>query len=190
MANKPITERESRAWELANELHKTQIRKFTGESYFDAHVQKVNGIVKLYSTDEDTLVASLLHDIFEDCFENKWDGYCLVKDKFGKEVADIVLELTSDKDVIKYKFDRNKGHYLIDKMLNMSEKALTIKLSDRLQNISDAYTASDKFRTSYYYETTNIVDALKSKELTKIQDFIFNDIVYKLNNIKQIYKMK
>lgn len=45
MANFPSTAREKQAWDFAKELHKSQIRKFVGLPYFDAHVQKVNGIV-------------------------------------------------------------------------------------------------------------------------------------------------
>jgi hypothetical protein len=60
-----------------------------------------------------------------------------------KEVADIVLELTSDNNEIKYK---SKTLYLIQKLIKMSDDALIVKLSDRLQNISDAFTTSEKFR--------------------------------------------
>jgi hypothetical protein len=36
--------------------------------------------------------------------------------------------------------------YLIQKLIKMSDDALIVKLSDRLQNISDAFTTSEKFR--------------------------------------------
>ena len=100
MANTPTTPREKQAWDLAKDLHKNQIRKFVGAPYFDAHVQKVNGIVKQYTTDEDLLVASLLHDTLEDCFDDPDVGYIQLKDQFGKKVADIVKELTSSKEEI------------------------------------------------------------------------------------------
>ncbi len=191
MANRPITKNEERAWEFAKNLHKTQVRKFTGKSYFDAHVQKVNGIVKQYSIDEATLIAALLHDVVEDCFEDKWEGYAIIKAEFGEEVANIVMELTSDKDVITHKFNKSKTNYLISKMIAMTEKALIIKLSDRLQNISDAFTASEKFRTAYFHETMSIVEALeKERKLTKVQTQILNDIKSKLSNISSIFKIK
>jgi (p)ppGpp synthase/HD superfamily hydrolase len=191
MANRPITDNEKRAWEFAINKHDGQVRKFTGKSYFDAHVQKVNGIVKQYSTDEVTLIASLCHDIIEDCFEDKWEGYAIIKNEFGEEVANIAMELTSDKDVIKHKFNKSKTNYLISKMLAMTDKALLIKLADRLQNISDAFTASEKFRTSYFHETMSIVEALeKGRELTKEQALILNDIKSKLSNISSIFKIK
>lgn len=119
MANAPITPKEKLAWEFAQRAHKSQVRKFTGQPYFDAHVQKVNGTLKLYTTDEATLIAALLHDVIEDCFENKWEGYAEIKEIFGKEIADIVLELTSDTDEIKHKWGGSKMDYLIYKMTHM-----------------------------------------------------------------------
>ena len=189
--NTPITEKERLAWDFAKTKHEGQIRKFIGTSYFDAHVQKVNGIVKQYTTDEDLLCAALLHDVIEDCYEEKWIGYRDIKEQFGKVVADIVLELTSDSDEIKWKFDGDKAAYLIGKMLKMSDGALVIKLSDRLQNISDAFTASEKFRTKYFHETSKIVEALESgRELGDIHTRLLADIRAKLQNINSIFKVK
>lgn len=189
--NIPISEKEKLAWDFAKEKHEGQVRKFIGLPYFDAHVQKVNGIVKQYTIDEDLLCASLLHDVIEDCYDEKWVGWGDIKGKFGSKVADIVLELTSDSDEIKWKWDGNKGSYLITKMLKMSDGALVIKLSDRLQNISDAFTASEKFRVNYFHETSRIVDSLESgRELSDIHKKILADIVAKLKNISTLFKIK
>lgn len=191
MANIPLTKKETDAWDFAKDKHKDQIRKFINKPYFDAHVQKVNGIVKLYTTDEDLLCAALCHDVPEDCYDNKWVGYNHIKEKFGKKVADLVLELTSDEDEIKFKYDGDKGAYLLDKMLKMSDDALIIKLSDRLQNISDAFTASEKFRNKYFDETSRIVEGLEvGRNLNKIHLQILNDIKAKLGNISSIFKIK
>ena len=189
MANKPITKREELAWNFAKELHKAQIRKFSKLPYFDAHVQKVNGTLKLYTTDEVLLIVSLLHDTLEDCFDNKWIGYSVIREMFGKEIADIVMELTSCKDEMKFRDNGNKTEYLIDKMLKMSEKALTVKLSDRFNNIADAFMAQEKFRNSYYNETRQIVDALKDVKFNKIQQLIYNDIISKLGNISSVFNL-
>ena len=189
--NTPITEKERLAWDFAKGKHKGQIRKFIGTSYFDAHVQKVNGIVKQYTTDEDLLCAALTHDVIEDCYEEKWIGYRDIKSQFGTRVADIVLELTSDSDEIKWKWDGDKAAYLIGKMLKMSDGALIVKLSDRLQNISDVFTASEKFRTKYFWETSKIVEALESgRELNDIHRKLLADIKAKLQNINSIFKVK
>ena len=191
MANAPITPKEKLAWEFAQRAHKDQVRKFTGQPYFDAHVQKVNGTLKLYTTDEATLIAALLHDVAEDCYDDIWDAYADVKELFGKEVADLMLELTSNTDEIKHKWGGSKTNYLINKMLNMSEKAFTIKLSDRFNNIADAFTASERFRTNYYRETCAIVDAMEDgRTFTRVQRQLLDDIKAKLDNIKKIFKVK
>ena len=191
MANAPITPKEKLAWEFAQRAHKDQVRKFTGQPYFDAHVQKVNGTLKLYTTDEATLIAALLHDVAEDCYDDIWDAYADVKELFGKEVADLMLELTSNTDEIKHKWGGSKTNYLINKMLNMSEKAFTIKLSDRFNNIADAFTASERFRTNYYRETCAIVDAMEEgRTFTRVQRQLLDDIKAKLDNIKKIFKVK
>jgi (p)ppGpp synthase/HD superfamily hydrolase len=191
MANAPITPKEKLAWEFAQRAHKDQVRKFTGQSYFDAHVQKVNGTLKLYTTDEATLIAALLHDVAEDCYDNIWDAYADVKELFGKEVADIMLELTSDNEEMKHKWGGSKTNYLINKMLKMSDKAFTIKLSDRFNNIADAFTASERFRTNYYRETCAIVDAMEEgRNFTRVQRQLLDDIKAKLDNIKRIFKVK
>lgn len=191
MANQPNSEKESLAWEFAKELHKDQVRKFINKPYFDAHVQKVNGTAKQYTTDEDLLCAALLHDTIEDCFKDKWEGYSIIKEKFGKRVADLVLELTSDEGEMKHRYDGSKRDYLIYKMTHMSDDALIIKLCDRLQNISDAFTASEKFRNNYFNETSAIVDAIESeRNLNDIHKRILTDIKAKLDNISSIFKIK
>jgi len=191
MPNQPNSEKEALAWEFAKELHKDQVRKFINKPYFDAHVQKVNGTAKQYTTDEDLLCAALLHDTIEDCFKDKWEGYSIIKEKFGKRVADLVLELTSDEGEMKHRYDGSKRDYLIYKMTHMSDDALIIKLCDRLQNISDAFTASEKFRNNYFNETSAIVEAIESdRNLTDIHKRILDDIKAKLDNISSIFKIK
>lgn len=184
--NKPLTDREKLAWEFAQDRHKNQIRKFLNLPYFDAHVQKVNGILKQHTKEEDKLIAALLHDTFEDTFENKWIGYSVVKGIFGMRVADLVMELTSDKDEILYKYDGSKLNYLKDKLSKMSDDALEIKLADRLQNISDAFTASDSFREKYYNETVSLIETVENRKLTKVSWRLVLDIKSKLENINKV----
>lgn len=191
MPNRPLTEKEKLAWDFAKKAHRGQVRKFINKPYFGAHVVKVNGIVKQYTTDEDILCTALLHDVLEDCYDDVEVGYNELKDIFGKSVADLVSELTSDGDEIDDEYEGNKGDYLTNKMINMSNGALIIKLSDRLQNISDAFTASERFRNKYFQETVKIMDELeKNRRLNRIQGLIASQIKMKLSNISSIFKIK
>ena len=190
MANRPITPKERKAWNFAKEAHKGQIRKFVNKPYFGAHVVKVNGIVKQYTTDEDILCAALLHDVIEDCFEDPEVGYHILEVEFGKRVADIVMELTSSKEDIDENYN-SKADYLIVKMIHMTDDALIIKLADRLQNISDAFTASERFRNKYFQETVQIMDELEGhRRYNRVQGLLVNQIKMKLENISSIFKIK
>ncbi len=190
MANRPISNKEEKAWEFSKSAHKLQVRAFTGLPYFDEHIQKVNGILKLYTSDEDILCASLLHDVIEDCFDDIEDGYEVIKSSFGDKIAKIVLELTSDKNDIKNEYSGDKTAYLIDKMLNMSDDAFLIKLADRYQNISDSFTANERFRKKYFNETKNIIEALKKdRDFNTLQKRILENIEQKLLNIKTYFNL-
>lgn len=76
-------------------------------------------------------------------------------------------------------------------MINMSNSALIIKLADRLQNISDAFTASERFRNKYFEETSRIIEELEGgRRLNRIHLLLLNQIKAKLRNIKSIFKIK
>ena len=73
----------------------------------------------------------------------------------------------------------------------MSNSALIIKLADRLQNISDAFTASERFRNKYFEQTSVIVEVLeKHRRFNRIQTLLIDEIKAKLGNIKSIFKIK
>lgn len=191
MANRPITEKEKLAWDFAKKAHRGQVRKFINKPYFGAHVVKVNGIVKQYTTDEDLLCAALLHDTLEDCYDDPEVGLVELKEVFGNRVGNLVWELTSDGDEIDDDYEGSKTNYLIDKMIHISDDALIIKLADRLQNISDAFTASERFRNKYFEETTKIIDTIKKhRQFNRIQSLLISDIESKLNNISSIFRIK
>lgn len=118
----------------------------------------------------------------EDCPEVTYE---ILVSEFGKEVADIVKELTSKEDLIDA---MGKADYLLDKMATMSNDALTVKLCDRLQNLSDHFSASDNFRRKYYEETKYIVEILRTnRHLNKNQNSIMNIIVGLLDMMNRRY---
>ncbi len=191
MSNRPITEKELQAWNFARDAHKGQVRRFLNLPYFDAHVSKVNEIVKRYTIDEDILCASILHDVPEDCYEDYEVGLAMIENLFGRRVSKLVGELTSIKDEIDDEYQGDKASYLTDKMINMSDDALLIKLADRLQNISDAFTATERFRNKYFEETSKIVDSLeRHRQFNKIHTLLLGEIKAKLSNIQSIFRIK
>lgn len=149
---------------FAKQRHDGQFRKFNGEPYCN-HPQRVARTIfdvkiDIHKVDE-LIVAALLHDIVEDTNTTIEE----IEQEFGSIVANIVAELTSDMSGIRR---MGKTAYLIDKMLNMTSWSLVVKLSDRLDNVSDIAIASEKFRSKYSKETRSIIAELREKrELTR-----------------------
>jgi len=164
------TAKVSQAYDFAKEAHKDQRRKFTNELYFDGHVKEVYELATKYCEDEDSLCVALLHDVIEDCYKNKGLGNFLIEGAFGKDVSQLVIELTINKEELNTVYLDNKDVYLAKKMINMSDKALTIKLCDRLQNISDLEKAPSEFIGKYIKETDYIIKMLAQKRrLNEVQ---------------------
>lgn len=182
MPTYPITSIEKKAWRFAKDVHDGVKRKFQKSSYFDGHIRKVFGLVKQFTTDPEIGAATLLHDSVEDV---EWVTYELLVKEFGKNIANLVKEVTSNDEMVEI---MGKPDYLLDKMLTMSEKALIIKLCDRLQNISDSYNASESFREKYYRETKYIMSKLvKNRHLNRSHKRIAEQIFGLLRTIKSRY---
>ena len=180
----PLTELEQKAWDFAVKAHKGITRKFGGGTPYFEHVRKVFKLVKKVDTRKALGAAALLHDTVEDV---DWVTYDLIKKEFGLEVMNLVKELTSKGKLIDLV---GKPNYLLNKMVHMSNDALIIKLCDRLQNISDHFAASDKFRAKYYKETRFIIDGLKAqRQLTRPQITVVNQIEGLLNMMVKRYKI-
>ena len=120
----------------------------------------------------------MLHDTVEDCSNVTIED---IKREFGSLIASLVEELTSDpKGLEKY----GKEQYLINKMTNMSSWGLSIKLADRIHNLSDVQSRIDggkesdlKWVRKYCKQTKNIVKALeKGRTLTGTQERLVKEI--------------
>jgi guanosine-3',5'-bis(diphosphate) 3'-pyrophosphohydrolase len=116
---------------FANEGHKNQKRK-SGEPYI-THPLQVAIYLSEINLDVETIIAALLHDLIEDTEITYED----IKNKFGKEVADIVDGVTK-LDKIKYNTTEEAKADAIRKMVIAMSKdirVLILKLADRLHNI-------------------------------------------------------
>jgi (p)ppGpp synthase/HD superfamily hydrolase len=146
------------AFKFMKTKHGIQERK-TGGYYFE-HPRRVASLVIRFKDSyriEDLLIAALLHDTIEDTTAT----YEQIEDKFGTMIANIVLELTSDKELTKT--NQEKREYLAAKMVGMSSYALVIKLCDRLDNVSDLGKMNPDFRKRYLEETEYILDEIDNK---------------------------
>jgi GTP pyrophosphokinase len=131
------------AMEFAIEAHKEQKRE-DGKDFIE-HPIAVYNILREITNDEEVLCAALLHDVLEDTPSSYWD----IKKYFGKNVAELVMEVTKESDGT---FPRLK-----------TQKGLMIKLADRLHNISDMKGWKEKRIKKYIGKSINLlIDKEKS----------------------------
>lgn len=166
-----------RALQYANEMHRGQERKGSKLPYA-THPTIVGALVRKYKISKrinELVAAAILHDVIEDTKAT----YADVARIFGKFVADLVLELSSDLELID---KMGKNPYLIDKMTNhMSSYGLVLKLSDRLSNIIDGPTPK-------YIEDTKVMMSeilAKRKVLSETHIAIIEEVVYSCSDEAQ-----
>ena len=163
------------AIDFAEQMHKGQFRKGDGKPYV-VHPKAVYSILKSFRVkDKILLVAAWLHDTIEDTTAT----YNIIKKKFNKEVAELVKAVSSStKEILKV----GKAEYLLKKMLQMSNNELTLKLADRLHNVSDITTMPNS--ENMYNQTKYIIDGLREKRnLSQIQKKIIKAIEKYLNKV-------
>lgn len=142
------------AIDFAETMHKGQIRKGNKKPYV-VHPKAVYSILKSFNIkDKVILIAAWLHDTIEDTQAT----YNTIKNQFNKEVAELVKQLSSDKKGIEA---LGKEEYLLKKMLKMDNNALTLKLADRLHNVSDIMSMPNGQKV--YNQTTYIIQGLRDK---------------------------
>ena len=164
------------AIDFAEQMHSGQFRKGDGQPYV-VHPKAVYNILKSFRVkDKVLLVAAWLHDTIEDTTAT----YNIIKKKFNKTIADIVKAVSSNKREID---QVGKEVYLLKKMLQMDNNALTLKLADRLHNVADIM--SNPKADNVFKQTTYIIDGLRSqRNLNKTQKKIIKAIEKYLNQYK------
>jgi (p)ppGpp synthase/HD superfamily hydrolase len=183
--NFPMTPEFSKAYELARILHHGQKRKITGLNYI-SHPESVTvtlwesvyKIEKRIITEEEK-IAAILHDSIEDTNLTLIE----IENLFGKKVADLVFELTSDKSKIQL---MGKTAYLISKFNSISDTALTIKLADRLDNLSDLThqnATNLKFVKDMVLQTDEILKSI-TRELLPTHKYLIIKIEEQITHIK------
>lgn len=121
---------------FAIERHAGQTRRGTNLPYI-THPIAVSYLVARFKRSKhlpELVAAAILHDVLEDTPTS----FAELAERFTPLVASLVLELTSDPREINR---LGKAEYLKCKLSGMSSYGLTIKLADRLHNVSDRPTA-------------------------------------------------
>lgn len=146
-----------RAREFAKERHSGQVRKYTGEPYFN-HLLEVVNIVRDYHNDRYMEAAAYLHDVVEDTDTT----IGAVESRFGDIVAGYVNGLT---DVS----NPNDGNRKIRKAMDrdhlwaQDDKTQIIKCADLISNTSSITQYDPDFAKVYLEEKKLLLDGMRDR---------------------------
>ena len=121
------------AKKFAQDKHKNQKRKDGVTPYSDHLEGVVNRLKNLGITDKNALCAAWLHDIIE-ATDVTFDQ---INERFGREVAVIVLSLTKDQNILK----KDRDVQYINQLKEASLQTKIIKLCDISANLKDLSNA-------------------------------------------------
>ena len=119
------------ALNFSAEKHRNQHRKGVEASpYINHPIEVAHVLVKEGAVeDETTLIAALLHDTIEDTDATREE----VEVKFGKEIIDLVMEVTDDKRLEK----EERKALQVKHAPQLSRRAKVIKIADKICNIRE-----------------------------------------------------
>jgi (p)ppGpp synthase/HD superfamily hydrolase len=146
---------------FAAEKHVAQKRKGAAAEPYVNHLLEVAHLVSTVLCEPDTnlVIAALLHDVIEDAGVSRED----LGERYGTDVADLVVELTDDKSLPKAERKRLQ----VVNAPKKSTRAQVIKLADKISNLRAMLTSppvdwSFERRKEYFAWAKQVVDALTS----------------------------
>jgi guanosine-3',5'-bis(diphosphate) 3'-pyrophosphohydrolase len=160
-----------KALAFAADKHRNQKRKDADASPYINHPIGLADVLanEAFIEDERVLVAAILHDTMEDTETTEQELIRL----FGKDVADIVLEVTDDKSLPKAERKRLQ----IEHAPSLSRRAKLVKLADKICNLRDVATSPPtswplERKQEYFDWAKAVVDGLRGvhPELERIFD--------------------
>lgn len=142
---------------FAREVHKDQVRKYTGAPYFD-HLAEVAGIVATVLPEEDFIREELiaiawLHDTVEDCGVSFGE----IDRRFGQLVLNGVRGLT-DNETGKNRAERKAKSR--ERLAACSGWVQTIKCADLISNTSSIVKHDPEFAKVYLEEKRLLLEVM------------------------------
>ena len=141
-----------KAFELAYQQHKTQLRK-SGEPYI-IHPIEVAYILAKWQTGPRTIASGLLHDIIEDTDITKEE----IAELFDDEIANIVDGVTKLTKLSYKSKEKQQAENHRKMLLAMSKdiRVILVKLADRLHNIRTLKFLAPEKQCAIAHETMEI----------------------------------
>jgi (p)ppGpp synthase/HD superfamily hydrolase len=145
----------TKAYLFAQKAHENQVRKYTNRPYF-IHPLSVACTVSKVTDESRILAAALLHDVVEDTPVTLHQ----IGSTFGPEVELLVENLT---DVSIPSDGNRKARRAVDlrHTAKACPEAKTIKLADRIDNLTSIIQYDPDFATVYLRETSDLLIVLK-----------------------------
>ncbi|OGA19234.1 MAG: phosphohydrolase [Betaproteobacteria bacterium RIFCSPLOWO2_02_FULL_66_14] len=154
-------------WELFLEVlafaahkHRAQRRKDRQSSAYINHPIALARVLHNDGAVDDpvTLCAAILHDTIEDTETS----YAELRRAFGREIADVVLEVTDNKRLWK----RTRKRLQVERAPMLSGRAKLVKLADKICNLRDLRATppvgwSAKRKREYFDWARRVVDGLR-----------------------------
>ena len=148
------------ALSFAADKHRNQRRKDKDASPYINHPIALARILSVEGSVDDGVVlcAAVLHDTIEDT-ETRYEE---LAGQFGREIADVVLEVTDDKDLPK----AERKQLQIEHAPHLSRAAKLVKLADKIANVRDVadHPPSEwpiERRREYFDWAKRVVDGLR-----------------------------
>jgi (p)ppGpp synthase/HD superfamily hydrolase len=118
-----------RAADAAARWHVNQRRKGLAQEPYINHILEVASLVTQATggTDPDVVIAALLHDAIEDVGATS----DTIASQFGQHVADIVMEVTDNKKLLK----ADRKRLQVENAPKKSREAKLVKLADKTSNL-------------------------------------------------------
>tara|TARA_B100000745_G_scaffold76832_2_gene46511 strand:- start:1496 stop:2074 length:579 start_codon:yes stop_codon:yes gene_type:complete len=178
------TEKVEKALRAASTLHRDQVRKGPGNPPYVTHLFAAALIVSQYTSDEDVVVSTILHDTIEDT------DYTLeeLEEDFGSRIREIVQAVTEPKEIKDW--SKRKDRYL-KSLKSGPNEALLVAAADKIHNmlsiVRDFTGHEDKFvrefggsldeRLGQYQNFGNLINSR-----------VKNAIVHEFNTVFMKYK--
>ncbi len=146
---------------FAAEKHAMQRRKGVAAEPYINHLLEVAALVANATPEPDVpaIIAALLHDCIEDAGVTKQE----IAERFGDEIAGVVVEVTDDKSLRK----EERKRLQVVNAPKKSARAALVKLADKISNLRAMLNSppadwSVERRTQYFIWAKQVVDGLPS----------------------------
>ena len=153
-----------KALEFATQAHEGQFRK-CGKVPYITHPIGVANLVEKVGGSTEQIVIALLHDVIEDC-----DGYDYkrIKDEFGTDTAEGVLDLTNTSKTDRPELNRGQRKMLDNaRLAKIPYSSKVVKLADIYYNVHDLKGMNEGFISRFLQEKFNQTQAMMAKHVNE-----------------------